>query len=135
MTDFWPEPADAVPVGQAVIAPQFTGVAILDEMPKGTLDNPRPSTFIVVSRIGGEQPNAKQDRATLLFEFWAESTGIAAAMAKKGRAALRNSRGRTFIGVYSYGWSNESGPTDFNDPQVQDRRRCQLSGDLLLSTT
>ena len=129
MVDFWPEPADAVPVAQAILAPRFTGVAIKDEMPET-----RPSTFIVVSRIGGEQTNPKQDRATLLIEFWAESSAVAAQMARTGRAALRNSRGKEWAGVFSYGWSNENGPTDFNDSKIQDRRRCQLVGDLTLST-
>ena len=129
MTSFWPEPPDAVPVAQAILAPAFPGVDIWDEMPQT-----RPSTFIVVSRIGGEQTNPKQDRATLLVEFWAESTAVAAQMARKGRAALRNSRGKSFAGVFSYGWGNEHGPTDYSDPAIQDRRRCQLTGDLLLAT-
>lgn len=129
MADFWPEPSDAVPVAQAILTPRFTGVSILDAMPAT-----RPSTFIVVSRIGGGQVNPKQDSATLLIEFWAESSAVAAAMAKKGRAAFRNSRGKEFAGVFSYGWSGEHGPTDFNDPAIQDRRRCQLTGDLLLAS-
>lgn len=128
MTSFWPEPPDAVPVAQAILAPEFTGVSITDEMP-----TTRPSTFIVVNRIGGGQPNPHQDDATLLIEFWAESSAVAAQMARKGRAALRNSRGKTFTGVFSYGWDNEHGPTDYNDPAIQDRRRCQLTGSLLLS--
>lgn len=125
----WPEPADAVPVAQAILSPEFPGVQILDQMP-----STRPSQFIVVSRIGGGQPNPKQDSATLLIEFWNTSSANAAAMAKKARAALRNSRGKTFATVFSYGWANEQGPSDFNDPDIQDRRRCQVIGDLTIST-
>lgn len=125
---FWREPADAVPVAQAILKARFPTLSVLDEMP-----TTRPAQFIVVNRIGGDQPNPKQDRATMLIEFWAESSANAAAMAKAGRAALRNSKGKTFASVGSYGWSNENGPTDFNDPAIQDRRRCQLTGDLLLS--
>lgn len=130
MPDFWLEPPDAVPVTQAILAARFTGVSIVDEMPVT-----RPSQFIVVNRIGGGQVNPKQDRATMLLEFWAESSAVAAQMARAGRAALKNSKGKGFTGVFSYGWSNENGPTDFNDPDIQDRRRCQLVGDLLLSVT
>lgn len=125
----WPEPADAVPVAQAILQDAFPSMHIKDEMPET-----RPAEFIVINRIGGEQTNPKQDRATLLIEFWASSSAVAAANAKKGRAALRNAKAQSWAGVFCYGFGNESGPTDLNDPKIQDRRRCQLVGDLLLST-
>lgn len=126
---FWPKAPDGVPVAQAILAPSYAdGLPMYDEMPET-----RPPEFIVVSQIDGRQVNPKQFRATLLIEFWASSTAVANDMAREGTCALKNSRGKTFTDVFSYGWGNESGPTDFNDPDIQDRRRCQLTGDLLLS--
>lgn len=130
MVDFWPEPPDGVPVGQAILAPRYPdGLYIKDEMP-----STRPAEFIVISQLNSEQVNPKQVRITLLIEFWASSSAVASQMARTGNRALKNSRGKEWAGIFSYGWGNENGPKDFNDPQIQDRRRSQLTGDLLLST-
>lgn len=118
-----------MPVAQAILQARLPGVPIRDEMPEV-----RPSQFIVVRRVGGGQVFPHQDRAALLIEFWAESSAVAAQMAKAGRSALRNAGGTSVNNVFVYGWENEHGPTDFNDPRIQDRRRCQLTGDLLIST-
>jgi hypothetical protein len=130
VADFWPEAPDGVPVAQAILAPRYAnGLPMFDEMPAN-----RPPEFIVVSQIDGRQVNPKQFRATLLIQFWASSTAVANQMGRTGTRALKNSRGKEFAGVFSYGWGNEYGPSDYDDPKIQDRRRCQLTGDLLLST-
>jgi len=129
MVDLWLAPPASVPVAIAILTPKFVGVTIRTEMP-----DTRPTKFIIITRIGGDQPNPAQDDSRLLLEFWAKSSATAESMCNTGRAALRNSAAGTFNDTFVYGWSGEQGPTYLNDPTIQDRRRVQIFGDLSIST-
>ncbi len=129
MSDFWLAPPASVPIARAILVPRFPGVLIASEMPAT-----RPSQFILISRIGGEQPGPHQDSARLLIEFWALNSAAAETMCSTGRAALRNARAQFFNDVFVYAWANEQGPAYLNDPAIQDRRRVQIHGDLVIAT-
>jgi hypothetical protein len=129
MADSWPLPKKAVPVAIAILEAAFPTLTVSDEIPE-----PRPARFLVVSRTGGTQPAQHQDRPRILVECWAKDSDTAEQMTTTARQALRNARASTFGGVWVYCWENEQGPVDLNDPDIQDRRRCQFHGDLLLST-
>lgn len=125
----WPLPRNAVPVALAILADATPDIPGYDAIPE-----PRPAKFYVVTRAGGEQRNPKMDTPRILVECWAEDSAEAEDMTRPARRAFRNAAGRWFGGGFIYGWGNEQGPTDYNDPEIQDRRRCQFFGDLSIST-
>lgn len=125
----WPRRRPVVPIALAILAELTPEIPGSGEMPAV-----RPPQFYVVSRAGGGLLNVKQDSPRVLVECWALDGDAAERMALAVSSAFRNARGRTFAGAFIYGWGNEQGPTDFNDPDIQDRRRSQLFGDLLIST-
>lgn len=132
MGDFWLPAKPGVKTAIAILGSEFPSVKISDEMPKT-----RPSQIIRVSQIGGSRPNPVQSIHRLLIECWVakslDSTVNIETWCAEVSAALRNSSGETYSGVFSYGWSNEQGPVDFPDPDVTDMRRWQFHGDLKLS--
>lgn len=125
----WPRRRPAVPVALAILADATPDIPGFDSIPE-----PRPEQFYVLSRIGGVQSNPKFDTARLLIECWAPDGATAEDMACDVSAAFRNARAKFFADAFIYSWGDEQGPTDFNDPDVTDRRRCQLIGDLSIST-
>lgn len=124
----WPRRRPAVPVAQAILADATPDIPSFDEIPE-----PRPLKFYVVSRAGGVQSNPKFDSPRILVECWAEDSAAAEEMAIDASQAFRNAPGRFFGEAFIHGWDNEQGPTDFNDPDITDRRRCQFFGDLLIA--
>jgi len=95
----------------------------------------RPAQIILISQIDGSRPNPVQSIHRLLIECWLSKASAVNIEMWCGQvsAALRASSGRTYSGVFSYGWSNEQGPVDFPDADVTDMRRWQFHGDLKLS--
>lgn len=132
MADFWLPSPPGVKAGIAILDTEFADFTVSDEMPRT-----RPTKAILVSQVGGSRPNPVQSIHRLLIEVWVakslDSTVNIEQCCGEASAALRNSAGSTFDGVFSYGWSNEQGPVDFPDPDVSDMRRWQFHGDLRLS--
>lgn len=129
MTDFWPKPKSALKTIKAILEPRFPGLTVSPAMPKV-----RPSQFIVLSLMPGDFPNPAFTIAHPLVECWAETAETAEDMCGIVSQAFNNSKGRWFAEAQILGWGNEQGPVEFNDPDITDRRRWQLHGDLYIST-
>lgn len=107
----------------------FPGVKVFNALP-----DTRPKQFIVVSRAGGSQTSPNTDVPRMLFEFWHEVKADAYAMTRTGRSGLRKARAKYWAGVWVRNWGNEFGPVDLPHPDIRDRHRYQLHGDLNCST-
>jgi len=96
----------------------------------------RPDRFIKVSRVGGGLDNMASDFPRILVECYAPEVGQVEAMCNTARTALRNAGGTTVVttggNVFVRSWENEHGPTDFHNPEILDRERWQIHGDLVL---
>jgi hypothetical protein len=110
----------------------FPAIRVSDEMP-----STRPQQIVIISQMDARRPNPVQSVHRLLIECWLnkalDSSVNIETWCGEVSAALRNSSGRTYQGVFSFGWGNEQGPVDFPDPDVTDMRRWQFHGDLTLS--
>lgn len=133
MADFWLPAAPGVLTATRIVGGAFPAIRVSDEMP-----NERPQQVVLISQIDGRRPNPVQSVHRLLVECWLnkalDSSVNIETWCGEVSAALRNSSGRTYSGVFSFGWGNEQGPVDFPDPDVTDMRRWQFHGDLTLST-
>lgn len=116
------KPKDAVVVTLGVLEAATPDVPGSDEIP-----DPRPPKFYVVSRIGGGLLNPAVDAPRVLVECWAETSTDAGDMGLDVVTALSNAKGGTFNGGKIVGCDDIQGPTDYNDPQIQDRRRSQVT--------
>lgn len=113
-----------------ILTPTQSPVLVSDTMPKT-----RPAQMIRISQINGSRPNPVQSVHRLLIECWLSTTSLVniETWCAQVSSQLRASSGRTYSGVFSYGWSNEQGPVDFPDTDITDMRRWQFHGDLKLS--
>jgi hypothetical protein len=73
---------DVAAVLLSYLAPRL-GVATGSVVP-----NPRPSTFLLARRVGGERTSPVHERALLLFEAWAHDPGAADDLANQVRGEL-----------------------------------------------
>lgn len=128
MASSWPLPKSAGPVAIAVID-AASADPVLGEMPAI-----RPARFYVVSVVGGNYNNPAFSEPRVLVEAWASDAATAEDMACIGMRAFKNARGTIVAGAFIHGCEDLQGPTDYNDPDIQDRRRSQFHGTLLIST-
>lgn len=129
MADSWRTPKPVVPIALAVLAAIDPGAPGLDEIPE-----PRPPRFYKVTRAGGDYTNPAYDSPRVLIECWATDSATAEHMAVTAAAAFKNARGKTILGTFIHGCDDIQGPVDYNDPAIQDRRRCQFLATLMTST-
>lgn len=133
MAGFWLPDAPGVLTGIRILKEGQPAIRVSDEMPKE-----RPQRIILVSQVDASRPNPVQSVHRLLIECWlAKSLRPTVNIERwcgEVSSVLRSSAGSTYQGVFSYGWSNQQGPVDFDDPDVTDMDRWQFHGDLRLST-
>lgn len=133
MGNFWLPDAPGVRTGIRIIEAGQPGLRVSNEMP-----TTRPQQIVLLTQVDARRPNPVQSVHRLLVECWLNKslrpTINMETWCGQVSAALRNSAGSTFSGVFSYGWSNQQGPVDFPDPDVTDMDRWQFHGDLTLST-
>ncbi len=133
MAEFWLPAKPGVLTAIRILTPGQSPTLVTDEMPKA-----RPARIVLVSQTDGSRPNPVQSVHRLLVECWLSKTLDSSVNIEtwcgEVSAALRNSSGSIYDGVFSFGWGNEQGPADFPDPDVTDMRRWQFHGDLTLST-
>lgn len=129
MADSWRTPKPVVPIALAILAAADPDTLGSDEIPE-----PRPSRFYKVTRAGGDYTNPAYDSPRVLIECWATDSATAEQMALNATAAFKNARGKTFLNSFIHGCDDIQGPVDYNDPAIQDRRRCQFLATLLTST-
>lgn len=129
MPPIYPTPKPALQAAIAILTPAMSPTLVAFRMPDA-----RPTQFVRVSRVGGRMLNLVTDSPRILVECWGPDVGTVEGMCNTARAALLNSCGHYFAGVYVREWTNEQGPVDFDDPEVTDMRRWQFHGDLRVST-
>jgi len=122
------KPKDAVVVTIGMLE-AATPVPVSDEIP-----HPRPAKFYVVSRIGGALLNPAVDAPRILIECWGKTSTEAADIGLDAVEAISNAKGKTFNGGKVIGCDDIQGPTDYNDPEIQDRRRSQVTATLYIRT-
>lgn len=113
--------ADVVDLMLGVIAEAVPGI------PAGTLvPNPRPPSFVVARRAGGERTSVVVDTAVVTVEAWAATPAAAADLAEQCRAAIHAAEGTVVEGVPVYRVDDVGAPSDLPDP-LSDQPRYQLS--------
>lgn len=128
MVNAWPKPKKAGAVAVAILE-AATADPVLGEMP-----TTRPARFYVVSVLGGDFTNPAFSEPRVLVEAWAGDSDTAEDMCLTAMQAFQNARGKSLGGAFVYQAKDFQGPTDFNDPDIQDRRRSQFHCTLPLST-
>lgn len=116
----------------------LAGLAVLGDASKVSTKLP-PSTdaltsFVVLSRIGGDEQNFATDAPRFLFECYARTEIDAEDLANRVRAVLKWARGREFGGVLVR-WTDTagSGPVKFDNPDAASHIRFQFTGELFLA--
>lgn len=135
----WPTPKPAVLAACTVLADAFGEYAeVSTSMPKRN----RPDRFVRVTRVGGSQADPSTDFARILIDCFGRDTATVEAMANTVRAAMRNAAGTTVtcdtgsstVDVFIRAWGDEQGPVDMPHPDILDRERWQLHGDLAVKS-
>jgi hypothetical protein len=137
MVDSWPEPKPAVAVTIAALKAKL--VALYPALYTSSLyvrsEQPetRPTKYIVVSLLDADFPNPAFTVSRPLIECWAESSAVAEQMTGHCIRALKSAKGEQHAEAWIKAFDNTH-VVPLNDPDIQDRRRWQLHGDLYLST-
>lgn len=91
--------------------PDLAGVPV-----KTRVSNPRPPTFIRVTRVGGQRRDLITDLASVVVQTWAPTEDQAALLAKKTRAALGSLSASDHGGVFVQRSEEVTAPEWFPDP-------------------
>jgi len=129
----WPTPKPAVLTAITILAEAFDDYAVVSAKLPGKI---RPDRFVRVTRVGGGLDNIASDSARILVECYAKDVGQVETMCNTARTALRNAAGTTVtadsVSAFVRGWDNESGPMDYQQPDLLEYERWQLTGDLAI---
>jgi len=90
---------------------------VIDEPVYSDTPNPRPSTFVVVRRLGGPRRTLVSDGAQMMVEVWASDDVTAAGLAGVVRAYALALDGEVVAGVQFYRADELSGPQWNPDPE------------------
>lgn len=113
--------ADVVELVLGLIESAIPGVAL------GTLvPNPRPATFVVARRSGGERTSLVVDTAVVTLEAWASTPAAAADLAEQCRSVIHAAEGTVVDDVPVYRVDDVGAPSDLPDP-LSDQPRYQFS--------
>lgn len=97
------------------------------DVPLGTLvPNPRPTSFVLARRSGGERTTLVTETAVVTVEAWADTPAAAADLAERCRARIHAMEGTMISGVPIYRVDDVGAPADLPDP-LSDQPRYQLS--------
>ena len=89
----------------------------------------RPNKFIVVDRVGGSEiAHGTVSVPIFVFQCYALNTGDAEELAELLLAELKSAQFTVVGDVQFRNFSLVGSPQHFPDPQVQDRRRWQMTG-------
>lgn len=103
--------ADAVAVVRTkLLAAGLTPVAF-------QIPNPRPASFIQLTRVGGTSRDHVVDDATVSVDCWAATQVAAMALAQQARAHIHAMASTVVGGVTVYRTAELAGPADVPDPE------------------
>lgn len=129
----WPTPKPALLAAIAVLSEAFGNYAFVSAKLPG---NNRPDRFVKVSRTGGRLMNIATDEAQILVECYAKDLGQVEAMLATATAALRNAGGTTITSdgyrMFIRRWEEDSLAVPYQNPEILDYERGQLTGGLMV---
>ena len=100
----------------------------------GTVPNPRPDTFVTVTRTGGPKRNIVTDEPTLTVDSWAQTKATAHDLAQEARGLINSLLGQSLNGVPVKRVDELAGPAWFPDP-LSDQPRYRQSFSIALRGT
>lgn len=77
--------------------------------------NPRPTSFVLVPRVGGVRRNIVVDAPTIGFEVWGPTDKAASDLAQITRALVNGMAGHVIGGVQCYRVDELAGPANLPD--------------------
>jgi len=129
----WPTPKPALLAAITVLDDAFSEYAFVSAKLPG---NNRPDRFVRVTRTGGNLANIATDEAQILVEVYAKDIGQVEAMAATATAALRNAGGTTVTSgdyrMFIRRWEENSIAVPFDNPEIIDYERGQVTGTLMV---
>jgi hypothetical protein len=85
--------------------------------------NPRPSAFVTLRRIGGQEKTQVSDAPTVTVEAWADDDGAAHDIAQEARSLIREAcDGADRHGSILYRYREFAGPGNLPDPDSRQSR-------------
>lgn len=126
----WAKPKPALTVAKAVLSPSFPGMHVASGQPVINTGNPRPDKYIVLGILGSDYPNPAFTEPRIMVNCYAKTSALAGDLADEALAVLLNARGQ-FAGTWVR-FGNPQGPYPLNDPDISDRYRFQVHGELRL---
>lgn len=130
----WPTPKPALLTAIAILEEAFGEYAVVSAaLPRQN----RPDRFVKVTRTGGDMRDPVTDLARLLIECYGPNIATIEAMTGTVRAGFRNAAGTTVTAgdyqVFVRHWDNEHVVAPWPNPEILDRERAQVTGDLAVS--
>jgi hypothetical protein len=129
----WPTPKPALLAAITVLDEAFGDYAFVSAKLPGTI---RPERFVRVTRTGGNSANIATDDARILVEVYSKDVGEAEAMVSMATAALRNAGGTTITSgdyrMFIRRWKEDSIAVPFDNPEILDYERGQVTGTLMV---
>lgn len=130
----WPTPKPAILTAIAILEDAFGDYAFVSAaLPRQS----RPDRFVKVTRTGGDMRDPVTDLARLLIECYGTDIATIEAMTGTVRSAFRNAAGTTVTAgdysVFIRHWDNEHVVIPWTNPEIVDRERSQVTGDLAIS--
>lgn len=111
------------PDTEALVISYLNGLMV--EPVHSEVPNPRPTSFVTITRTGGPKRNIVTDEAQITVESWGETKAQAHDTAQEARALLNALPGQSVSGVPFYKATELSGPADLPDPLSDQPRYSQ----------
>lgn len=102
------------PDTEALVISYLNGLMV--EPVHSEIPNPRPTSFVTVTRTGGPKRNIVTDGAQVTVDSWGATKAQAHDTAQEARALLNALPGQSVSGVAFYRVDELSGPADLPDP-------------------
>lgn len=128
MTAIWRKPKPAMTVARAILIASFPSLSVTTEDPKT-----RPDKYVVLEQLPMDYPNPAFTEPRVMANCYAKTPLLAGDLADDVLTALLNARG-LFAGGEVKKFANPAGPYRLDHPDITDRVRFQVHGDLRIST-
>lgn len=112
---------DAVATIVTLLTTELSPTPVRTQVP-----NPRPSSFVIVRRVGGTLRNLVVDQATLTVETWADTEKNAHDLSQLARAAIHKSLGQVTSAGTLYIVEEFAGPAYLPD-QISSQHRYTIT--------
>lgn len=126
----WPKPQPALAVAKAILIDYpvlpATGILITDP-------TSRPDKYVVLDLLPGSYPYPSFTEPRVMANCYAKTKTLASDLGDDVLTAFLNARG-VFAGAWVKKFAEPRGPYELKNPDISDRFRFQVYGELRLST-